>query len=222
MRTAILVAALCAAYSLVAATHRDSGGPDIHFDSAVITLAFYPLVILSGLLVLFGLAYLPNRKTRLGALLVVLLSLPLPAVAVYRIGSHLNRRKSAAWPELAIQLGDHLLDYHKKSPNSFDYVGNSDEVFVSGFAEYLTSLSVDNGASHVPSLLRVSGREVIDLWGRPVRCALDRDRDGYIELPGRRVNTSGIVPPDLEYTVAVAVYLSHPDNGDIRPHVRRR
>ncbi|MEM1083640.1 MAG: hypothetical protein AAGI48_05920 [Verrucomicrobiota bacterium] len=222
MRAAIVIAALCAAFALIALSSRNPGGPDIHVAGLVLALAYYPALILSGLLLLYGFISLRSSKNRRGAALVILLSLPLPLLAALRSGSQVNSHKSMVWPGLGVTLADHLLDYHDIYPNSFDYRGGDEEVFVAGFAEYLAGMDFDTQAFPSTRHVRVRGDEVLGPWGRPVRFALDRDRDGYIELEGRRVNTSGVSPPNLDYKVAVAVYLGHPDNGDVRPIVRRK
>jgi hypothetical protein len=222
MRTAVIIAALCAAFSVVAVAYRDPGGPDVYLAGLAIALAFYPTLIVSILLLAFGLFRLAEPRTRAAAAAVVVLSLPMPTVAVFGAASQNNRNKSSHWPGLAMTLADHLLDYHQKNPGAFKYLGSDDQVSVAGFAEYLAGLDLDTKTSPVSSLIRAEGGDVLDPWGKPIRFALDRDHDGYIELQGQRLNTSGVSPPNLDYTVAVAVYLSHPDNGEVRPLIRRK
>ena len=222
MRAAVITAALCAAFSVVAAAYRDPGGPDVYLGGLAIALAFYPTLIVSTLLLVFGLFRFADPRSRTAAAVVVILSLPMPALATFGLVTQNNRSKSSHWPGLAMTLADHLLDYHEKNPNAFEYLGSDDQVSVAGFAKYLTSLDSDTVANPASRHIRVEGGHVLDPWGKPVRFALDRDHDGYIELHGERVNTSGVSPPNLEYTVAVAVYLSHLDNGEVRPLIRRK
>lgn len=222
MRVAVIIAALCAAFSLVAIAYRDPGGPDICLAGLTIALGFYPVMIISSLLLLFGLIRLADPQCRPVAALLVVLSLPMPAMAACKAASQLNRDKSSHWPGLAMTLADHLLEYHEKNPTAFKYLGSDEQVSVAGFANYLTGLDLDTQSYPVLRLIKVEGGDVLDPWGKPIRFALDRDHDGYIELQGERRNTSGVSPPSLDYTVAVAVYLSHLDNGDIRPLIRRK
>ena len=146
----------------------------------------------------------------------------MPAVATYQVGSRINQRRSGSWPDLAIVLADHLLDYRERRPDEFRYLGSDEEVAVTGFADYLRNL----GQSAVPqgsmTKIRTKGDQVLDPWGKPIRYGLDRDHDGYIDMQGQRALTSAVHPPNLEYYVAVAVSLNHKDNEEFRPHVRRR
>ena len=222
MRAAVITAAMCAAFSVVTAVYRDPGGPDVYLGGLAIALAFYPTLIVSTLLLVFGLFRLADPRSRTAAVLVVILSLPMPALAAFSSVTQINRNNSSHWPGLAMTLADHLLDYHEKNPDAFEYLGSDDQVSVTGFAEYLTGLELDTAAYPASRHIRVEGSNVLDPWGKPVRFALDRDRDGYIDLQGERVNTSGVSPPNLDYTVAVAVYLSHLDNGEVRPLIRRK
>lgn len=222
MRAAIVIAALCVAYTVIAMTFRAPPGPEINAAGLAIALAFYPALILSGLLLLFGLFRFADRQSRTAAAFLILLSLPMPVMAASQVVSQLNRKRSSAWPGLAMALGDHLLDYHEKRPSAFEYLGDDEEVSVAGFGDYLAELNLEGGVSPAARRMRISGGEVRDPWGKPVRFALDRDHDGYISIGGGKVNTYHMNPPNLEYQVAVAVFLSHLDNGDIRPLVRRR
>lgn len=174
----------------------------------VLGLLLYLTVIAATVIFTIGAFQLLQKGGRKnGAILCTLCGpLVIGALTVFMMGK--QEDKLRLWGGTGFFISERLMEYHERTPGAFHDLGSGEEVSVAGFGKYLESIRGEHAFEMTN--IRTKSDRVLDLWGNPVRFALDRNHDGYIEMAGRKFSTDHIDPPSLNYKIAVGIFLDPP------------
>lgn len=187
-----------------------------------VALLYAPVMLASASLLIAGIVNLFRGKNRRVWIFCTVMCLPACVSLGQTVVSQHNRTKSRSWPQIGMFLRDRLLEYYEAHPERFHYIGEDEEVEADGFGDYVDAKKPEIGSTLRPFLTVRSGK-VLDPWGERVRIGIDRNHDGYIRIAGKSVITDHVVPPRLDYQVALVVVLGHAaDGNDIGPQVARK
>jgi hypothetical protein len=162
-----------------------------------------------------------KKNERLTWLACLLMCLPYPVFALQGAQTKIKHEKYVNWPQHGMFLRDRLVEYHKRHPNQFHYIGSDEEIRVDGFADHLKA---SEAALETWKRVRIRDGVIVDPWNNPVRYGMDRNHDGYIKVGGRDFLTDRVSPPSLDYKTAVLVMLAKSppgSGGGLGQHVGR-
>lgn len=179
-------------------------------------LLYWPAVLLAWGVGICAVILLFQRSGRGGAILALVLALPMMGYSLYYPEYSTLKKRNAddsmkeEWFQ-GSQLLSHLLQkYVRDHRESITWVGGDEQIDPSGFIAYLKTYPKLFYYSYERKRgrIRVSDKEVLSPWGAPLLFGVDRDGDGYLNLGGKKTSLkSGYADPwadgNFSYKVGV-------------------
>ncbi len=144
-------------------------------EQIIAALLFWPVIIISTSLAIFGLTNVRSWKSDPFYLFLSIVSLVFPGtmgttIVIRNIGHKMyvaEESRRNKWFSYGATLNPLIIEYIRQHPDRVTFPFNDDRATVAGLGEYLAS------RTSIP----IKNNNIIDPWGEPVLIVIDHDKD---------------------------------------------